>query len=206
MAPPADIELVVKTQSQVMSFNPLPKPLVPTITMNGTPIASPKNPPYYPTGYQLVVIDASKDYTNPASILSNQYIQLYPNSGTNWWGSTYQWMYANLLTQTLKWGNPNQQLFILAGFGLDNNMPPTNDGTLLFFDYGGGPAIQNWLTHCDAGSQSGASNSWVSYPASYILVGFSQHSYGQGQELYQPTPGEAMLTMTLHNVIPPPSE
>jgi hypothetical protein len=123
LAPPTQIELVVKTQSQVMQFNPLPKPQVPTITMNGTPIPSPKNPPYYPTGYQLVVINAASDYTNPASILSNQYIQLYPQQGTNWWGTTYQYLYANLLAQTLRYGNPNQQLFILASFGLDNNMP-----------------------------------------------------------------------------------
>jgi hypothetical protein len=204
MAPPTEIQLVVKTQSQVMQFNPLPKPQVPTITMNGTPIPAPKNAPYYPTGYQLVVINAASDYTNPASILSNQYIQLFPQQGTNWWGTTYQYLYANLLAQTLRYGNPNQQLFILASFGLDNNMPPTNDGTLLLYDYGGGPAIQNWLTHCDAGSQSGGANAWVSIPASYILVGFSQQSWGQGTgELYQPNNNPATLTVTLRNPVPP---
>ena len=198
MAPPTQVVLEITTQSQAMNYNTPAQP--PQITMNGTPIPSPANPPNSPTGYQIVIINSAEDYTNPASILTNEYIQLFPQDGTTWWASTYQYMYAQLLFAQLSAGNVEQQLVIIASYGLDNNMPPTNDGYQMFLGIGAGATLQNWETHCDAGSMGGPTN-WVNQPANYILVGLSSNGYGQGYEKQEAGTSsiQSTLSVTLDN-------
>ena len=209
MAVPPQVQLQIVTTSQVMSYNNLPAAAPPKITMNGVPFPAPTAPPYMPTGYQVVVIDAALDYTHPASILANQYIQLYPQGQSNNWGSTYQYMYSGMLWTVLNSGNIDQQLLILASYGLDNNMPSTNDAYAMMLGAGAGSQLQYWETHCDGGSQVGNPTSWVAYPANYILVGFSARSYGQGYEIYQSAGQQnsvtTTLSVTLANNVPPGS-
>lgn len=201
--PMEKVEVVVSTSSQVMQYNQLPKAQPPKITMNGQPVGQIAQPPYMPTGWQVLILDPTKDMKTPAAVLSNSYTQLTPASGSNSWMSTYQYMYSRMLRQHLVSGNFEQQILIVASFGLDANTPPTNDAMRLLLDYGAGPRLQYWETHVDVGSQVGNNTSWTSFPANYIFVGSSSWSYGQGAEVYDrassSAPVQSTLTTTLTN-------
>lgn len=201
--PMEKVEVVVTTSSQVMQYNQLPPPQPPKITMNGQQVGQIAQPPNMPTGWQVLILDPTKDMKTPAAVLSNVYIQLYPASGSNFWMSTYQYMYTRMLRQTLISGNHEQQVVIIASFGLDANTPPTNDGMQLLLDYGAGPRLQYWETHVDVGSQVSNNNSWTSFPANYIFVGVSSMGYGQGAEVFDratdSNPIQSTLTTTLTN-------
>jgi hypothetical protein len=202
----SDVVIQIATQSQIMYYNSMPAPQPPVITINNTPIPSPGTPGSA-TGYQLVLLNSAADYTNPANILANTYIGLFPEGGTNNWMGTYQYLYSSMIFQLLSAGNVDLQLMILASYGLDNNMPPTNDGYGALLDFGAGPRLQYWETHCDAGSQVGNPNSWVSIPANYLFVGFQSNGYGQGWEVYdvagQNPSISSKLSVTLQNPVPP---
>jgi hypothetical protein len=200
MSAPSQVQLQIATTSQVMYFNNLPKPNPPRITMNGVAIPSPAVPPQNPAGWQVVIIDQTKDITNPASIITNQYISLFASNNNSWW-NTYQYLYSSMLWNQLNSGNIQQQLIFLASFGLDNNMPPTNDAYNMMMDIGAGSQLQSWQTHCDIGSQVGNPTSWISFPANYILVGYVANSYAQGSEIYQTGAGPLTTTLnaTLYN-------
>jgi hypothetical protein len=193
--PQKQVDLEIKTSSQVINYPwPQTPPAYPQITMNGA--ALPKPGGNAPTGYQVVVLDSSQDITTPGAIVSNQAVTVFPTSGSNSWMSTYQYVYSRMVRQILTSGNPGSQLIIVASFGMDNNMPPTNDAFGKLVDYGAGPQLQKWATHCDTGSQVGNSTSWVSFPTNYIFVGREFFSYGQGSEAYATGPS-ASLSVTL---------
>lgn len=196
------VEVQISTSSEVMQFDKLPTAQPPRITMNGKPVAQIGYTPNMPTGWQIVILDPTKDITSPASILCNKYLLLFPAQGSNFWMSTYQYLDSGMLRQQLISGNYEQQILIAASFGLDANTPPTNDGLNLLLDYGAGPQLQTWETSVDVGSQVANSNSWTSYPANYIFVGSSSFSYGQGAEIWQRASGPSVqttLTTTLTN-------
>jgi hypothetical protein len=201
--PMEKVEVVVSTSSQVMQYHSLPKAQPPKITMNGQQVGQIPQPPYMPTGWQMLLLDPSKDIKTPAAVLANIYIQLTPASGSNFWMSTYGQMYSRMIKTRLISGNYEQQIMILASFGLDQNTPPNSGALNLLLDYGAGPQLQYWETHCDTGSQVANDNSWTSYPANYVFVGTSSLGYAQGAELYQ-TAGsgnsvQSTLTTTLTN-------
>lgn len=195
--PAKEVEFVITTSSQVINY-PWPQTPVqyPKITWNGTAFPTPGQGGNAPTGWQVVVLDQTKDMTTPASILYNQYVNAFPTPNTNSWMSTYHYMYSVMVRRLLQSGNPGSQLLIAASFGLDNNMPPTNDGFAAMLDYGAGPQLQQWSTHCDTGSQVGNNTSWTSFPASYIMAGSNAMSYGQGYETYNFQAGTTSLTAT----------
>ena len=202
MPPPKQVELSITTQSQRIGTHPYPPTVPPKITMNGAAIPAPTSGSALPSGWQLVVINAYMDMTNPASIISNRYWSL--TAPNNLWSSSYQYMYRDLVRQALISGNTQQQLVIAVSYGLDQNMPPTNDGLEMLIEYGAGEQLQNWENHCNPGSQAGSSNNLVAMPVNYILVGYSSHSYGQGTEKYEHgDPIQSNLTVTLRNPVPP---
>jgi hypothetical protein len=192
MAPPKQVDVVIQTQSQVYQQR-VNSGTPPSITMNGKPVPSPKGPNSC-SGFQLLVLDASKDMTDPATVISNQFALL--DSVAN-----YGWMWSNLHLQLLNAGNIEQQLVILASFGMDANAAPSNDMYEQLMNYGAGPAVQQWETHVDRGSQSG---SFVAFPACYALIGFSDRGYGQGYELYSPPSGQQSSSLTLAQTLSNP--
>lgn len=201
--PMEKVEVVVSSSSQVMQYNQLPPAQPPKITMNGQQVGQIAQAPNMPTGWQVLILDPSKDMKTPAAVLSNAYIQLYPASGSNFWMSTYQYMYSRMLRQSLVSGNFEQQVVIIASFGLDANTPPTNDGMGFLLDYGAGPQLQYWETHVDIGSQVSNNTSWTSFPANYLFVGASSMGYGQAAEVFEratsSSPVQSTLTTTLTN-------
>jgi hypothetical protein len=198
MPAPTKVELSITTSSQKMLTDPMPKPILPTITMNGASFPPPSNTSALPSGWQFVVISAFKDMTNPANIISNKCISLTTKDYT--WSSNYQFMYRGMVNQALNSGNVQQQLVIAVSYGLDRNMPPTNDGLELLLEYGAGTQLQGWETSCNPGSQGGGTKQLVAMPVNYILVGYSSDSYGTGTEKFEHgDPVKSNLTVTLSN-------
>ena len=196
MAGPTEVNVEISTSSQYMQWGSLPQPSYPTITLNGTPLTQPSGVRDIPNGFQVVVFDSSQDMTDPASIVSNQYLYLYAPDGE--WADTYQYLYAGIVNQLLTSGNIEQQLVFVVSFGLDVNMPPTNDALGLFLGLGAGPELQKWETSVDVGSEGG----FVGNPATYVLVGESQNGYGEGTEQFDnpgTSPVETTVTATLAN-------
>lgn len=198
---PKQVEVSITTTSQVMQFSNLPAAQPPVITMDGQQVGQIAQKPPNPTGWQVLILDPTKDITSPAAILANRYIWLYPATSSNFWMSTYQFMYTQMLRQTLISGNYEQQILIVASFGLDANTPPTNDGMHLLLDYGAGPQLQYWETHVDVGSQVSNGNSWTSFPANYIFVGSSSLSYGQGAEVFERAGQQSSVKTTLNTTL-----
>jgi len=189
---PSSIQINVATSSQEINWSTqvpnLPPAIPPTIQVNGINI-QPSTPSISPTGFQLVIFDINQTIPTPASILVNQYLAVtaaqYGSPGDSSWASSYANVYSWLVNYLLLSGNPNDQLIILASFGLDANMAPDNDGLAALINNGAGSQVQYWLKNCDPGSQVGNATSWVSYPANYIYVGFGNSGYGAGNEIYQ---------------------
>ena len=199
------VEIAITTQSQSMTWGSLPPPAPPRITMNGNPIPAAKSKAYSVVGWQLAIIDPTKDITQPGSYLYNDYINLQ-SDGASWMGGYYERMYAQMTKSILVSGNIESQLAIVASYGLDNNMPPTTATLPLLFELGAGPRLQYWETHCNAGSEAGGTDGFVAFPANYILIGYSSWSYGQGYEKYDYAPGQksvqSTLSATVSNIVP----
>jgi hypothetical protein len=195
--PQAAIQLVTMSQG-MPAWAPTGK--APIITMNGNAFAD-LGAPGSPSGFQVVVIDSAGDLTDPANILLNTYIYCQQDNGQ--WGSLYQSMYSQMISAVLTAGNYEQQLLLIASFGLDADMTPTNDALEFLLDRGAGPGLQKWELTTDAGSMS---TGWVGMPACYLLVGNSGYAYGQGAEAYAYNNGaslEASVSVTLQNNVPP---
>jgi hypothetical protein len=101
-----------------------------------------------------------------------------------------------VVNAVLNAGNIQNQLLILASYGLDNGMTPTNDALDLCLSFGAGEKLQIWEKTADTGSQGGP-NSWVNIPANYVLVGFRGLPYAQGWEQYQKSMNEVQTTLTV---------
>ena len=190
------VEISVTTQSQQMQWGNLPTPTAPKITMNGNPIPAPPRPPYSAAGWQLVVIDPTKDITNPGSYLFNDYINLQ-SDGHNWMSPYYDRMYSQMQRNLLLAGNVESQLAIVASYGLDGNMPPTTSFLPTLFDLGAGPRLQYWETHCNPGSEVSNPSAYISFPANYVLIGYSSWNYGQGYEVFDKAQGSSPVTSTV---------
>jgi hypothetical protein len=195
---PPTAEFVIKTSSERMpSYQNSGQP--PAITVNGAPFAT-LPPPTFPSGFQLLIMNAAGDLTSTDSIWFNEYI-ICQGPGGNW-GSTYSYMYAQIVGAVLTSQNIEQQLIILASFGLDVNMVPHNDALALLLPRGAGSGLQQWASAPDPGSQG---SGWVATPASYILMGGPSYGYGDGWETFvdNADPATATLSVTLQNNVPP---
>ena len=186
------INVQITTSSQAMNF-PLPAGTPPVILINGQQVASP-GPMTFPTGYQMLIFDSTKELTDPTALIYNQYYFVYPDQ--NLWMDTYTVMYAQMCRDLLLNGNLQEQTRFFVSFGLDNNMGPDYNTMQVFFGSGADGLLQKWELNSDPGSQSGAAGSWVVYPASYILAGGFGFNIGEANELYQPTAGNAVLQYT----------
>lgn len=188
----------ITTSSRIMSANDLPMPAPPVVSINGKPLIAQGNPSS-PTGYRVLVFDDTMDYQNPSAILLNSYVPLIKPSDSNRWTDIYTYVYDGIVREILSAGNPDRQLVILSSFGLDKEMAPNNAALSLLLGYGAGPEVQKWENATSGGgSQVANSSSWVSFPANYIFVGFSNRDYGQGSEVFQQAPaGETSISSSL---------
>jgi hypothetical protein len=202
MAVPREAVIDISTTSVPMpDWRKLPPAQPPTINMNGEPFAQLPEPAA-PSGFQLVVLNSAGDLTSPSNIVANQFVLVGGNDGL--WGATYAAAYEELLKAILEAGNPDQQVIILASFGLDLMMSPTVDAFEFLLARGAGKDLQLWEQEAtDPGSQSGG---WVGTPASYVLVGNPAYGWNEGHEGFNWTKGEpapVKLSATLQNNVPP---
>src|SRR4051794_31600595 len=194
---PATAEFVINTTSEPMPTYANAGP-APTITVNGAPFGQ-LPAPEFPSGFQLLIMNAAGDLTSAESIWFNEYIRCQEAGGD--WGSTYSFMYSQIVGAVLTSQNIEHQLIILASFGLDVDMVPHNDALGLLLPRGAGAGLQQWASVPDPGSQG---SGWVSEPASYILVGGPSYGYGDGSEKFVYTvPATATVSVTLQNNVPP---
>jgi hypothetical protein len=200
MAPPAQVEVSITSTSQVVpNWQQMPPAQPPTITFNGDPLPAPKDsPPYQPVGTQVVVLDSSQDLTNPASIISNEY-QVVANMQGSWYES-YRWMWDNVATQIMSSGDIEQQVVIIATFGLDVMMQPTAAAFELFLNRGSGQELQQWglIPSLSEGGD------YISFPANYLLIGNSAYGYGEGYEAFGYTTEDNSLQTPLQATIDNP--
>ena len=185
MAGPSEVTVdIVATSQDIASWKTAPTP--PQITMNGNPFPQP-NFGDLASGWQLVIIDSSKDMTDPASVLCNLAFALFPDS-SGYWSDTYSWTYNNLGRRILATGSPDTRLVFLASYGWDNNAPPTAFFLQMMLNMGAGQQLQHWCLNNDAGSESG----WTGFPCAYVLIGGSSYQYGEGHEAFDyPGSGQA---------------
>jgi hypothetical protein len=162
----------------------------PTITIDNNPIPAPSNKPFTPSGYQVVVIDQAADMTQPSAIQSNFYAPLEQMNGA--WADLWQYTYAKMVTQLLTSGDPQTQLLIVASYGWDATLPPTNDIIEQLLDYGAGPELQSWVANAvDVGSEGG---DWTGSPVNYVLIGANSLPWGQGSEEVEFSQGQGIKT------------
>jgi hypothetical protein len=207
MARPTEVTVDVSTSSQpIPGTQPLPNAQVPTITLNGVQIPQATGPTNrFPTGVQVVVMNASGDLSDPSNIISNT-LNIVWGDQNNYWYSTFSQMWDNVANRIYGSGDPQQQVVILATYGMDLGMFPTPDIVELCLSLGAGPQLQNWI-NTSSPSESGG---WVDYPADYVLIGQSQGGYGQATEQFDSTPGEGNpvktnVSVTLQNSPEPPT-
>jgi hypothetical protein len=195
------VTLDIFTQSEVIHYKKFPWPdgKAPFITINGIPV----DPPgllTLPTGYQLLIFDSSKPLLDPSSLILNEYFYVEPLGNTNLWSQTYGSMYQ-LICHELQQAEPvENQVRVLASFGLDRNMVPTSAAFAEMSASGAGSRLQHWENTCNPGSEAGMPGSWVTYPASYILVGGNGWGPGQGFEVYEFSSQRARLTVSVPSV------
>ncbi len=196
MADTATLEITTRSEEIEWSTSTphLPQGIPPTIKVDGTAIRTPRKFFYSPTGFQVLIFDATKPLSDPSALIANEVscVQQGYKFGHDWMG-TYSRMFSGMRATILNSGDIRQQIRVMVSFGLDNNMPPTPDMYELMLNSGAGSDLQNWETHCDHGSQMANATSWVAQPASYILVGASYWVYGEGFEAYLNKAGELSL-------------
>ena len=179
----AGVPLVITTSSRMIQYSPnMGGAQLPSITLGGQAL-TPSQSQTWPTGFQMVLLDV-RGTVGPDDVRLNKYYYLAAGDGGSWM-QTYVWTYQRMLHDILVSGDPDNYLLILASYGLDNNMGPTDVFLRMLFSAGAGTTTQNWLTHSNPGSQAGG-GTWVAYPANYIFVGYSPSYYGLAKgELYE---------------------
>ncbi len=191
------VPLVISTSSRGIQYSDGMKGAqLPSITVGGQAL-TPSQSQTWPTGYQMVLLDV-KGSVGPEDVRINNYYPLISSGGGNSWMQSYVRVYQQMLHDILVSGNPHNYLLMLASYGLDNNMGPTDAFLQMLFGAGAGSTTQKWLTHSNPGSQAGSAGSWVSTPANYIFVGYAPSYYGMAKgELHEVSDFQHPITSTL---------
>lgn len=200
MVAPAQVTVEINTSSEVMpNWQSLPAPQPPAITLNGSPLSPPSNgPAWLPNGCQVVVFSGYEDLTLPTSIISNRY-QIVANMQGSW-AESCRWMWDNVATQIMSSGDVEQQIVIVATFGLDYEMTPTAATFELCLGRGAGPQLQDWGLRPSV-SEGG---DYIEYPANYVLLGNTGYGYDEGYEAFDYSTSGGTVTTTLTQTLDNP--
>lgn len=201
MAGPSQVTISITTSSApIPNAQSWPAIQPPKITLNDQPIPPPDGNPYMPCGIQVVVINSTKDITDPANILSNQWQFLGYELPSYSWLDTYPRMWDGVASQMLSSGDPEQQVVLIGSFGLDVLSPPTAAALGQLMLRGGGTQLQQWGL---APWVSESGNAFIQYPANYALIGNTAYGFGEGTEKYDYTgessPIETTISATVSN-------
>lgn len=154
----------VQTTSSTVSW---PNSVAPTppILIVGKAL-KPATAPTSPVGLQAVVLSGD-DVTSPDAVLFNRFYSMPKQQD---WGSVYQTMWDSLTDDVLGSYDEPGNILVLATFGLDRDMPPTDEALSLLETAGAGDVLNTWVSTSDPGSKSGVNN-WVGQPHDYAIVG-----------------------------------
>lgn len=196
-----EVPISINTWSQPISI-PWPAPKPPEIRL-GSELLLPAQKPSSPSGFQLVLLDPTEDITQPSAIRANEYVCFFSKDNTHQWVTTYNYTYAQVVTVASISGNPFDNILIVASFGLDAGMAPTNAFLRLLLAAGAGRGVQAWEHYPDIGSQVANPDSWVSRPANYLFVGVPglpfDNPFG---EVYDLAESETPVSSSLQAAIP----
>src|SRR5215212_8783627 len=128
MARPTEVTVDVSTSSQpIPGTPPFPNAQVPAITLNGVQIPQATGPTErFPTGVQVVVMNATGDLSDPSNITSNTLNVVWPDQN-NYWYTVYRQTWDNVANRIYGAGDPQQQVVIVATYGMDLGMFPSPD-------------------------------------------------------------------------------
>jgi hypothetical protein len=184
--------LTVFTSSSEINWPYVTNPVTPTITLGQQLL--PEKPAATACGYQAIILDSAK-LNDPSAVLFNRYFTL---ANVHNWMSSYTDMYNEMITEMKESGLVKDgNVLVLVSFGMDNNMPPTNQVFGFLESSGAGDGIVNWINHCDPGSQVGNDYSWIAYPVNYVLVGMFNSGPSTGIEYFDSTFSSSTINASL---------
>jgi hypothetical protein len=162
----------------------------PHVAVANTPIA-PADPPQGSRGFQVVVTDG-RNPSDPSAVLLNRYFVL-PDTVPVWRSEEEgRQLYAEIRDAVQPLAQPSN-LLIVASFGMDLQVPPTQDVLSLWRRFGAGNALDAWKR--PAPLPPGHEN----MPCNYILAGYGGSSPGRAAEKF-----ELGTTAQLEATVSPP--
>lgn len=172
---------------------PTPPAEPPVITIGQ--LIRPSERPASPAGFQVIVFDGMN--VSPDGVLLNRYfcvpLQQY-------WAHTYESMYDDMLAALQMPGLAvSGNVLVLASFGLDKSITPTNDIYSLMLSAGGGSLLRQWVATADPGSEIGNPSIWIGSPVNYCLVGLFGSGPDAGAEAYNSA--QWMIPATLQSEV-----
>lgn len=163
----------------------------------GSKIIKPTTPITSPIGAQVTIL-AGNDPVSEHAVQFNQYYSL-PLADD--WSSNYATMWNQIASDVLGKYDQNGDILLLVTFGLDANMPPTDEAAALLKTAGSGNALTTWIDTCNPGSEVGTPGLWTGYPCVYAFVGAFGNEQGSSVEVVTRTgsnPAEVNLTVYLY--------
>ncbi|MFJ5779563.1 MAC/perforin domain-containing protein [Streptomyces sp. NPDC093094] len=142
-------------------------------------VIKPKDPPASPVGAQVIVLDGN-NAASPHGVLLDRYYCLPVEYA---WPMTYQAMWDKMAAD-LEGYDQRGNILLMVTFGQFLNMPPTDSALAMFETAGASAVVQDWITHCDPGSQQDDPSVWTAFPRVYALAGVFGHGPGTGIEAF----------------------
>ncbi|MEU0472327.1 hypothetical protein [Streptomyces olivaceus] len=155
----------VQCRSQGVKWPDVDKvsPAPPDISIGGNPINHP-SVASSPAGVQVVTLSG---YTAKDVQLNRYYCLRKERTWLDAWKDMWHEVTGDLKAYS-RLGN----ILVVATFGLDSNMPPTDEAISQLRAAGAGDVLmKKWVERCDPGSRAGNPTSWVDHPRAYALVG-----------------------------------
>lgn len=161
----------------------------------GSKIIKPTTPTTSPIGVQVTVLAGN----DPVSAHAVQFNQYYTLPLADDWSSDYATMWDQIASDVLGTYDESGNILLVVTFGLDANMPPTDNAVALLRSAGSGNALTTWIDTCDPGSEIGSPGSWTGYPCVYAFVGAFGNEEGSSAEVVtRHDPAQVNLTVYLY--------
>jgi hypothetical protein len=154
----------------------------------------PATPPKSPVGLQAIVLNGD-DVTGPDAVVFDRFYTLPVQQE---WVGTYRSMWDSFAQEVSGSYDAAGNILIVTTFGLDRNMPPTDDALALLETAGAGPVVNNWIRTCSPGSSLGQPGVWIGFPHNYAMLGVFGNPPGTAVESVTDDPGRAELDLQIH--------
>ncbi|MFD9138147.1 hypothetical protein ACFVZA_38235 [Streptomyces bottropensis] len=168
------------------------QPRPPIIILSGTPL-QPREPAATPVGAQVVVL-SGKAPLSEGGVRLNRYYSLAKEKS---WYKTYGELWHQIAQDVAQHRTPGD-ILLLVTFGLDSNMPPTDEAVRQLRTAGSGRVLSDWINHCNPGSQVGNPYSWVDRPCVYAFAGVFGVDTDRAVEVYRPAKDSVEVDLNVY--------